>query len=39
MNGYLSQCEYCGQLISWDRWRDYLVREGVWDGRERLHDI
>lgn len=29
--GYVNQCEYCGQLITWDRWMEYLIREGVWD--------
>lgn len=28
--GFDSQCLDCGQLISWERWKEYLISEGDW---------
>lgn len=31
LNDYVDQCDECGQLISWERWKSYLQKEGLWE--------
>lgn len=31
LNGFVCQCDECGQLITWEAIKEYLISEGTWE--------